>query len=341
MSFLRYMKRLDTTNDDLPHSRGSLSSYISSTAIERANEEVRTQKKKSNKRGTYQKYSEELRAKIALYAVRHGVPAAVRYSSRELRINITESTIRSFKSAYIEELKSQRIRHSTDKIKVSPYKKRGKPLLLGEDLDKVVQNYLEKLREFGGCVSSGIVVVAARGIVLTYDRSLLKEFGGHIELTKFWARSLIKRMKYVKRRATTTKSKMMINNVEELKMGFYNDLVSIIKMMDIPSSLVMNWDQTGVRLVPASGWTMEKRGSKRVEIAGTNNKEQITLVLCGTMTGDFLPPQVIYKGTTPRCHPKYSFPCEWNITHSPKRWSNEKNHEGIYSRNHHSLCRKY
>ena len=131
-------------------------------------------------------------------------------------------------------------------------------------------------------------------------------------------------MKFVKHRATTAKSKMMINNVEELKMGFYNDLVSIIKMMDIPSSLVMNWDQTGVRLVPVSGWMMEKGGSKRVEIAGTNNKEQITLVLCGTMTGDFLPPQVIYKGTTPRCQPKYSFSCERNITHSPKRWSNEE-----------------
>ena len=214
------MKKLDTTNNDLPHSRGSFSSYISSAAIERAKDEIRTQKKKSNKCGAYQKYSEESRAKIALYAVRHGVPAAVRYCSRERRININESTIRSFKSAHIEELKSQRIRHSTDKIKVLPYKKRGKPLLLGEDLDKVVQNYLEKLRECGGCVSSGIVVAAARGIVLTYDHSLLKEFGGHIELTKVWARSLIKRMKFVKHRATTAKSKMMINNVEKLKMGF-------------------------------------------------------------------------------------------------------------------------
>ena len=45
MSLLRYMKRLDTTNDDLSHSRGLLSSCISSAAIERANEEVRTQKR--------------------------------------------------------------------------------------------------------------------------------------------------------------------------------------------------------------------------------------------------------------------------------------------------------
>ena len=72
-------------------------------------------------------------------------------------------------------------------------------------------------------------------------------------------------------------------------------------MMDVPSSLVMNWEQTSVRLVPASGWMLKKRGSKRVKKAGTNNKEQITLVLSRIMTGDFLPPQVIYKGATPRC----------------------------------------
>ena len=39
--------------------------------------------------------------------------------------------------------------------------------------------------------------------------------------------------------------------------------------------------------------------------------------------GDFLPPQVIYQGKTPRCHPKFEFPCGWDITHSAKRWSNE------------------
>lgn len=127
----------------------------------------------------------------------------------------------------------------------------------------------------------------------------------------------------MKCRATTAKSKMMINNVDEVKRSFYNDLGTIIDMMEIPSSLVMNWNQTGVRLVPSCSWTPEKR-SKRVEIAGTNNKEQIILVLCGTMTGDFLPPQVIYKGKTPRCHPKYDFPCEWNITHSPRRWPNKE-----------------
>ena len=34
--------------------------------------------------------------------------------------------------------------------------------------------------------------------------------------------------------------------------------------------------------------------------------------------------QLIYKGKTSWCHPKYKFPADWSITHSPKRWSNEK-----------------
>ena len=34
--------------------------------------------------------------------------------------------------------------------------------------------------------------------------------------------------------------------------------------------------------------------------------------------------QVIYKGKTKRCHPKFKFPNDWNITHSPNHWLTEK-----------------
>ena len=65
-------------------------------------------------------------------------------------------------------------------------------------------------------------------------------------------------------------------------------------------------------------------GSKRVEVIGAKDKQQITALFCCNMVGDFLPLQLIYKGKTKRCHPKYSFPPEWNITHSPRHWSNEE-----------------
>ena len=49
----------------------------------------------------------------------------------------------------------------------------------------------------------------------------------------------------------------------------------------------MNWDQTGLHYMPFSKWTMEKEGTKRVEVFGNANKQQMTAVFGGTMAGDF------------------------------------------------------
>ena len=73
-------------------------------------------------------------------------------------------------------------------------------------------------------------------------------------------------------------------------------------MEAIPHEL-LNWDQTGIKLVPSSSWTLDRQGVKRVEIAGATDQRLITAVFCGTLFGDFLPLQVIYQGTTDRCHP--------------------------------------
>ena len=52
------------------------------------------------------------------------------------------------------------------------------------------------------------------------------------------------------------------------------------------------------------------------------------MLLASTINGRLLPPQVIYTGTTERCHPHYSFPEDWNITQTPSHWSNtESMHE--------------
>ena len=51
---------------------------------------------------------------------------------------------------------------------------------------------------------------------------------------------------------------------------------------------------------------------------------QITAVLAANATGEYLPPQLIYKGKTTRCHPHAKFPEEWNIWHTENWWSNEE-----------------
>ena len=79
--------------------------------------------------------------------------------------------------------------------------------LLGNDLDHKVQVYLKKLREEGEAGSAQIVMAAARGILLRCNCSVLEEFGRPIQLNRYWAHSLLKRMPFVQQEATTSKSK--------------------------------------------------------------------------------------------------------------------------------------
>ena len=209
-------------------------------------------------------------------------------------------------------------------VSLLPMKKRGRPVLLGEVLDTKVQQYLRRVRDGGGVVSARIVMAAARGILLSCNRSRLIEFGGDVELKKQWAYSLLRRMKFVKRKATTAKSKHSTADFARLKQQFLADVVTTVEMEEIPAELILNWDQTGIKIVPSSTWTMDVQGSKRVEAVGVNDKRLITALFCGSLIGDFLPIQVIYRGTTNRCHPRYQFPSDWDITHSPKHWANEK-----------------
>ena len=69
---------------------------------------------------------------------------------------------------------------------------------------------------------------------------------------------------------------------------------------------------------------MAKKGSKQVAIAGSADHRQITGTFTITLSGKFLPPQLIYQGNTKRCHPFFKFPDEFNVTQSSNHWSNEE-----------------
>ena len=269
------------------------------------------------------RYSPSVRAQVGRYALHHGVAEAARYFSRKLGHRLSKTTVASLKKAYVKGVRENRAEGESVDLATLPPKKRGRRVLLGDDLDKKVQMYLRKLREGGGVVSARIAVAAARGIVHTYNKSLLAEFGGHIELTTDWAYSLFRRMTFVKRKVTTAKSKHPVTEFNQLKERFLAEVVETVQMEEIPPELILNLDQTGIKIVPSSTWTMEQQGTKRVELVGENDKRLITAVFCGSLVGDFLPLQIIYAGKTERCHPHYEFPTEWDITHSPKHWSNE------------------
>ena len=103
-----------------------------------------------------------------------------------------------------------------------PSKKRGRLLLVGMELDRKVQQYLRAIRESGGAVNSAITLAAAKGITLKTNRTLQAEFGGHVVLTKDWAKTLLQRMEFVKEGPRPAKARIWLKTSTNIKQNFSN-----------------------------------------------------------------------------------------------------------------------
>ena len=322
MSLLDYFKRKEGS---LPNPRGSLSKVIPSSAIAAANSEVEKSVCPKSQKGLKKKvYSPRERAQMAKLACTIGATAAAKSFSRKLGVKINESTVRGFKKAYIAEQSAKRLREEEDlSVNELQPKKKGRSLLLGKRLDNAVQEYILKLREHGCPINTHLVIAAARGITQAMDRTRLVEYGGPATLSTSWAKSLLKRMNFTKRRAST-KYSHPVDELEKEKEAFLSEILDTVGLNDIPPELIFNWDQIGINLVPTVLWTLDKKGKKRIEIAGYQDKRQITGVMYGSLVGELLPFQLVYAGKTDRCHPAYEFPKDWQIVHTHNHWSNEE-----------------
>ena len=106
-----------------------------------------------------------------------------------------------------------------------PTKPQERPVLLGQVLDEDVQEYVRSQRVVGGVVNTAIVRAGAEGIILARDRSVLVKYGGHIDLTKSWAQSLLHHMGYSKRRCSNA-GKVSIPHLKEIQENFLADIQS-------------------------------------------------------------------------------------------------------------------
>jgi len=120
------------------------------------------------------------------------------------------------------------------------------------------------------------------------------------------------------------KSTITVSNFDEIKDNFLMDIKAVVVMEEVPDDMILNWDQTAIKYIPVSNWTMATEGSKRIELIGQDDKRQITAAFAGTLTGQFLPIQLVYEGKTTKCHPSIEFPKGWHMTHTANHWCNEE-----------------
>ena len=206
-------------------------------------------------------------AQIARYALSHGNQAAIRCYCEEYSTELRKSSVSTWKSKYVAELDRKQKAGDFEAsgevvVDTLPLKKRGRPLLLGSELDDRIKCYIKDARAAGIPIDTTVVMASGEAIVRQTDKNLLKENGGPIEITKTWAKSFLSRLGFVKRKANSI-AKVEPSHYQQLKEFFYLlDIEVMVEMEDIPPDLIMNWDHTGINVVPGCPWTMEERGGK-------------------------------------------------------------------------------
>ncbi|VDI50083.1 Hypothetical predicted protein [Mytilus galloprovincialis] len=200
------------------------------------------------------------------------LPAARKFS-KDLQLDIKESAVRAMKKKYL--VHSKESNHQP--VNALTPEKRGRPLLLG-DLDKDVAAHIRSIREAGGIVNQAIVIATARGLVKHKNPTLLSEADSGTSSER-----VPKQPENYQLTLSTKKSE------------FHRIINETVTKYQVPPQLIFNFDQTGLKIVPVSNWTLEMEGSKQVDIIGLEDKREITGLLGSTSDGCLLPPQILYQ----------------------------------------------
>ena len=123
----------------LPDPNGDLSKVVPSSSIEVTNTVVRQALEKvRGPRGPYISVTPAQKYAIGQRAAENGVTATLRYYAKRFPdLQLKETTVRRFKNNYQASLKTP-----VSDTKELLSKKRGRPLLIGEELDEQVRHYM-------------------------------------------------------------------------------------------------------------------------------------------------------------------------------------------------------
>ena len=196
--------------------------------------------------------------------------------------------------------------------------KRGRPLLLG-NLDETVKKFLIALRKKGGVINTVVANATAKALISKSENEHLKA----IDLkSSSWAKSLFKRMGFVKRACTTGRPEIPAGTGKEAELMFHHQIVTLVEKYNILPLLIINIDQTPCKYAPVSSHTMAEKCSKHIAITGSTYKQAITATFSITYSNDFLPMQLIYSGKTSQSFPRFAFPETFSLSENPKHYSN-------------------
>ena len=94
----------------------------------------------------------------------------------------------------------------------------------------------------GGVINRRQLISIATGVVRANNPSLLKEYGGDLVLTDEWARGVLEKLTWSKRKGTTGKVDHFPQILAEEKFTFQSNISALVSEHDILPSLIINID---------------------------------------------------------------------------------------------------
>jgi hypothetical protein len=279
----------------------------------------------------YTKTPLDVQVKACEWAIKNGKSGLAILKKFQLKNG--EKTARAWKARYAKILEEIRKDNPTlgmdviyklaSKQYVDGVPAKGRPtLLLPEDHETLI-GMMKKLRRSSAKITP--LIICSLG-----DAIALARGGDHpVVLGIPWARGLLERLNWTRRKATTTR-KLTLDELETAA----NEAKNLESTLDdYNPSLVITFDETLSPWCPTDDYTYAPCGTEKISIQGGGDKRGNTAGLSVSRDGVLLPPQLIWSGLTERSIPKAQWPDDWlNCFSGPSskqnkkgtKWQNEK-----------------
>ena len=191
--------------------------------------------KSVNRSSQYRKWTDKQRYTIGKYAAENGNANTLRKFKTEFP-NLSESTVRTFKKRYYEEVRKCKEKREESKSITKYARTTGRSYLLGE-LDEMVQKHIRSLSKKGSVINTAVATATAKALISKY-----RYVAGDIDVNSSrWAKSVFARMNFVKRRTTSSKVDIPDKARKEIEFLFLHEIVTKVEKHKVNLVIVIYW----------------------------------------------------------------------------------------------------
>lgn len=178
-----------------------------------------------------------------------------------------------------------------NKLKGAHPNKSGRARIFTDEEEKSFEDHLIKLSDYG----FPLVELDFRVSVKSYlDRKgvVVPQFKQNFPGYE-WTKSFLKRHENLSFRVSKNIKKVRAEVNAEVIENYMDNLKDVLQ--GIPATHVWNYDETNLSDDPGNRKVICKRGTKYVENICNSTKASTSLMICGSASGDIIPPYVVYR----------------------------------------------